>query len=289
MKHSSLCQKLSIGAIEAFAIFDGAIGMDPADLFVPNQAPQPEADGIRQQIRGGEPGIHSSVLLLKTGRNTVLVDTGSGPGGDPNVGKLLKNLQATGIDSAEIDSIIFSHCHPDHIAGTLDVEGNPVFPNAHYYISENELAHWSAETVRVNSLIPEAMKDFVVCTAKRALQAINSRMSAVRSGQEFLPGIRALDGAGHSPGQIALAVTSGSNTLVHAADVIANSTVAFKYPRWASAVDEDRDLAATTRQRLLDQLSADRVQMFAPHIHFPGIGYVERRHSEYVWQPSPLK
>ena len=78
-----------------------------------------------------------NLLLIKTGKQTILCDTGLGSM-DPDCGNMIPNLNQLGIENGQIDIVILSHRHGDHIGVIMDSKGSPVFPNASYIMLKEE-------------------------------------------------------------------------------------------------------------------------------------------------------
>src|ERR1035437_4019238 len=97
------------------------------------------SDGFIEMRQGK---LDISCLFITTMQHKVLLDTGCGGSMQPTTGKLLQNMQADGITASEIDTIIHTHAHSDHIGGNTDANGQPVFPNARHFIHKKEWTYW---------------------------------------------------------------------------------------------------------------------------------------------------
>jgi len=144
-------------------------------------------------------------VVIDTGKNRVLLDTGA-DGLDPNTGKLLRNLQAEGITPGEIDTVILTHGHPDHIGGNTVSEGRPAFPNARFVMWKDEWDFWTSDLEELKG--EEHVKELLVSFARRNLPPIQGQLYLVDHETEIVPGIQALAAPGHTPGHMAVIISS---------------------------------------------------------------------------------
>ena len=118
--------RFNVGKFKCMSVSDGTLSDAPGEE-------EPER----------EPQVHSlNCLYIDTGEHRILVDTGCGDVFQATAGKMLPNLEAEGIKRSDIDRIIFTHGHLDHVGGANDTQGKPVFPNARYITSEKEWECW---------------------------------------------------------------------------------------------------------------------------------------------------
>ena len=282
--------RFSVGDFECLAVSDGFHAYAPPQfpppevLLFANASPEALAAARRSHnlptpwIEWVSPYI---CLLIKTGKHLLLVDTGAG-GLAPTTGQLLRNLRAEKINPEDIDIVINTHGHPDHLGGNTDKDGKPAFPNARYVISKNEWDFWtSGEAERK---LKEHSKKILLDTAHKNLSPIKSRFDLVEGETEIVPGIRTVSAPGHTPGLIALAISSKNDRLLCISDVVLHP-IHLEMLDWFSVFDVVPDLVAVSRRKLLEMASADKALVMAFHFPFPGLSHVLRRGKSYRWQP----
>ena len=220
-------------------------------------------------------------LLINTGDNLVLVDTGAN-GLDPNTGRLLQNLEAEGITPEDIDLVIITHCHPDHIGGiTLD-NGELTFPNASYSMWKKEWDFWTYK--QAEEQLDEHLRDMLLGVVRKNLPPIQKRLHLIESESDILPGIKAIAAEGHTPGHMALSISSEGEQFLCIADTVLHP-IHLEHPEWCAVVDFDPDQVVVTRRRILNRAAAEKALVLAYHFPFPGLGHVVEKEEAWQWQP----
>jgi glyoxylase-like metal-dependent hydrolase (beta-lactamase superfamily II) len=184
-----------------------------------------------------------------------------------------------GLQPCDIDTIVITHAHPDHIGGTLDAAGGLVFANAKYFIHRVEWEFWRSEVALVKA--PPSM----VQMARTNLASLGHRLTCVNDGTDIVPGIHVVASSGHTPGHIAIAITSAGARLLHVADVVLHP-LHLEHPTWVPSFDIAPQDAAESKRRIFDQAADEQVLVFAHHFApFPNLGHIVKHREGWQWQP----
>jgi len=221
-----------------------------------------------------------SPVVVKSGSDTILFDTGNGPGRD-GAGLLGDSLKAAGIDAASITKVIYTHAHPDHLWGTLK-DGAAVFTNASHHMAESEWNFWSNPDLA--SKMPEAMQGMVK-TTQAQLAGIKDKVAMFKTGAEVVPGINVIDTAGHTPGHVSFELAGGDG-LILAGDAITVPAVFFAHPDWHFGFDADGETASKNRRMLLDMAAAGKKLLLGYHWPYPGLGRAEAKDGAFAYVPA---
>jgi glyoxylase-like metal-dependent hydrolase (beta-lactamase superfamily II) len=202
-----------------------------------------------------------NVVMLQMGDDTYLIDTGLGA----MTSGLLPTMELLGVSPADVTGVIGTHWHPDHVNG-LSNEGEIVFPNAMYYLSQTEF-----DFVQANA---EAFTGDAA--AKIAPYADNDQLSLYNAEDEVVPGVQAVAAPGHTPGHHAMLMSSNGNSLLHAVDSLFVPPLQMANPDIGIQFDADPMMAAASRRALLERAADEGIPIMSYHMPFPGMGFVAR-------------
>lgn len=281
MKNNIDSFKFKLGILECMVIRDTSDPMDLAMLFTNKSAVEMEELLREYSIPGGET-MEVMCLYIDSGDNKIIIDTGWGPERSDNSGKLPSVLKANGIHPEEIDYVIISHGHPDHIGGNTDDNGKAMYPNARYIMYRDEWVFW--ETMPELNNIEEWVKKEIHAYVKKNLISIQDRVDLMNSDEEILPGIRFIAIPGHSPHHCMVSITSESNILFYLSDLLQHP-LQVTLPENSTFVDFDPELSIQTRLETLDRIVSANLMCFVCHFPFPGLGHIVQKSNIRVWQP----
>jgi glyoxylase-like metal-dependent hydrolase (beta-lactamase superfamily II) len=268
--------RFTLGNFMCLSISDGELAYPPKNFFS-NVPPETVEEALRQR---NLPDDHVTTpytcLFVDTGSHKILVDVGAGSLA-PTTGKLFTNLIAAGVEAHDIDTVIITHAHPDHIGGNLDADGKPLYPNARYFIWHAEWTYWNSDAA-LNKL--EAFTKI----ARKNLEPVHDRLTLLEREQEILPGISAVAAPGHTPGHMALSIVSNGHHLLHISDTVLYP-LHLEHPDWLPIYDIQPDKAAASKQRIFDWAVAEEALVFAHHFPpFPNLGYVIHSGKGWRWR-----
>jgi glyoxylase-like metal-dependent hydrolase (beta-lactamase superfamily II) len=287
--------KKQLGEYELISISDG--GLNYAIDMILDRIPQ---DLISQyNFPEKQIFIPYTILLIKTKDTLILCDVGAGefgnhgddffPGLDHTTSRtnlVVPSLKLAGIRPEEIDLILITHAHPDHITGMLDAEGNLVFPNAQYLTAQNEWDYWMS--VDPSAVEAEALRNHLealVHEAKTGFNPIKDKITFIQDGEEILPGIRVQATYGHTPGHVMVSITSKGQTAYNISDVVVHPLFV-EHPEWAPAIDMNSDQADQTRRQFYAKAAEQNALVFGHHMGpFPNFGRIIKKNNTYYWKP----
>jgi glyoxylase-like metal-dependent hydrolase (beta-lactamase superfamily II) len=273
--------RITLGKAEVTTILDGAHLRDtinpPFSMDMSDDQIAAIAAANNLPATGFENSYTPTVITI--GGQLVLFDTGFGAMGRENhAGNLRHRLAVAGYTPEDIDVVAFTHCHPDHIAGVMEGDA-PAFPNARYVIGRREYDAWND-----GSEIPpqrDQNRDMFL----RLIPPLADKMTFLEDGDTVVPGITAVAAFGHSLGHMMYRVDSGSQSILIWGDVTNHYVFSLQYPESIVGFDDDKQMAITTRKRVLDMVATDRLLVSGHHMPVPSVGYVERHGDSYRWAP----
>lgn len=274
--------RFKLGTIALTVVSDGTLAF-PAETLWGDRA-QDARDLLTATFQPSSPvELQINTILVNTGDKLMLIDAGCGVGKFQNTnGRLLGHLATAGYAPRDIDIILFTHFHFDHLWGISDAKNaSLLFPSAEFVASEPEVAFWSDPGLP--SKLPAKQQPAVTQTN---LKLAMPRLRQIKAGAEVVPGVTTLDTAGHTPGHMSVRISSGSEEMLLTADVVADTEISFQHPDWAFGFDLDVPRATKARTAFLDRAAADKTLVGSYHLPFPGFGHVVREGSGYRWLPA---
>lgn len=262
---------------------DGSLRLPPS--FALPDVPKAELESVLGELPNENSLIERplNLTLLKTENRTVLFDVGSGPNFMPSAGKLNESLDAMNVAPEDVTDVVFTHGHPDHLWGILDDFDEVWFPEAQLHFPKIEFDFWLNDGT-INTM-PEERKVFAV-GAKNRLEAISDQINLFNDGAEVVSGVEAMSTYGHTPGHTSFVIHAADEPVMVIGDALTHDILSFQKPEWPAGGDQDRDMAAATRKKLLDRLAHEQMQLVGYHLTDNGIGRVESSGTAYRFIPS---
>lgn len=265
---------LRFGSLTVDTAIDGYLDFD-LDFFpnVPAEAWAP----YRALLPGDRLRMPMTTFVVRGNGRTLLVDTGLGPRLGRfmgTTGELPDALAAAGIRNEDVDAVVFTHLHPDHVGWSCSEQDGafrPAFPNARYIVNRIEWERW---------------KDIDASYLKRSVfpLAQTGQLTLVEDGHEPAPGVRLIATPGHTAGHVSILVYDGGEGGVITGDA-AHHPAEIEHPDWSPMADDDPDLSARSRAALIDRIEADGLLVLGGHFPPPHAGRVLRVEQRRVYQP----
>jgi glyoxylase-like metal-dependent hydrolase (beta-lactamase superfamily II) len=278
--------RFEVGAIRCTVLADGYFSC-PAKWFFPNADPVELAQALAERRLPQENILTPyACLLIQAGQRTILVDAGAGDSSN-TTGALRARLEMEGVRPDDVDTVILTHAHYDHIGGAVDADGRLAFPQARHYLSELEWEFWAGRTASLEGLrVSLEVKDRMLETARRCLEALRARLEPIGQEEEICPGVRAIPAPGHTPGHLAVRIASDGQRLLHVGDAAVHP-LHLARPDWENGFDLDPARSAETRRSLAEMATAEGMRLMAFHFPLPSVGSVTASLSGgWEWRPG---
>lgn len=269
-------QSYALGSAQVWAIADSTGDRD-MDVFK-NLDP----DLLKRYAPDGKSPSAVMAFAVRSGSHTFLIDTGLGLPSGARASLLMPGLKAAGITPEEIDSVLLTHLHGDHIGGLVS-EGKRAFPNARIYISRPEHGFW---------LSPESLPKYP--DRKANFEAVQ-RLAELYKGfielfdfeTTVIPNVQALDARGHTPGHTAFLLDADGEKLLFWGDLIHSAALQFPHPEISARYDMNPSEAAKIREVFMLKASEEKLPIAGSHLPFPAIGRVQKNSSGgYIYVPG---
>jgi glyoxylase-like metal-dependent hydrolase (beta-lactamase superfamily II) len=275
--------RLKVGDLEVTALFDGTGTFDPHWL----NGTKATMDGIARALHEDPHmlDVADTGFLVNTGKQLILVDTGAGTWwGEGALGRLAGSLSSSGYTPEEIDIVLVTHLHSDHVGGLTTQDGKRVFSNADVYVAKAESDFWLSPEIAAKA--PKDAQPFFQSAQAIAAPYIKAGKWHPFSGSEtIVDGMQLVPLAGHTPGHTGYEFSSKGQKILFCGDIIHALRVQLQHPEVTAVFDIDQTAASATRQQLLLKLASEGVLIAGPHMNFPALGRLRKEGSEYSWAP----
>ncbi|MBK7354967.1 MBL fold metallo-hydrolase [Propionivibrio sp.] len=273
-----------LGQFEITALYDGMIELDTKLLKNTSAA---ELQVLLARMFVGNPKMQTAVnaYLINTGSHLVLVDTGAAKLFGPSLGYVLQNMKASGYEPEQVDTVIITHLHADHIGGLNDASGKPLFTKAKVLVAQADGDYWLSQKV-ADGAPTEVQPFFKMARDSAAPYLASGQWNTFTPGSVLVPGIVAVKANGHTPGHTAFAVESEGQKLLIWGDLVHAHAVQFARPGVSIEFDVDQKQAIATRRGIMKDVAASKSLVAGMHLPFPGIGHVRADgKGRYSWVP----
>jgi len=266
--------RVQLGEFEITALSDGTLDL-PVDKLL--QQPAPNTLRALQHAYLGVP-LETSVnaYLINTGSKIVLVDTGTAGLFGPTAGRVLANLKASGYAPEQVDEVVITHMHGDHIGGA------GAFPNAMLRLDKRDADFWLAPEQVAKS---DGAKAIAAVVKAYADTGRFKPFDGSAGGVEIVPGVKAFPAYGHTPGHSNYVAESKGQKMMFWGDLMHVAAVQFKEPEVTIQFDSDPKAAAPARVKAYAAAAKEGYYVAVAHVSFPGIGRLRADGKGYDWLP----
>ncbi|WP_421700613.1 MBL fold metallo-hydrolase [Ancylobacter sp.] len=283
---NSGCYRFRVGDIQATVLSDGVIGGPPR--VYASDAPETELQEVlrRAFLATDHMTLNLNTLLIETGGQRILIEAGAGKTMGPNGGRLFENLAAIGLGPADINVIVVSHTHPDHVGNLRTADGGRAFPRATVFAPKADWDFFVRTDPDLSYMpVPQDFRVRFAAAIKNSLEPVRNNVALYEAGAEIVPGLTTIEASGHTPGMATFLVHSGNDQLLLTADLAYHPVINVDRP-WVPGPDRDKETAFASRRRIFDRAAVDRISVLGFHFPFPGLGRLLKTDGAYAWVPA---
>jgi len=275
--------RLKVGDLEVTALYDAAAVFELPLL----KGEKATIDGLAKALNQDTHLLDAGDLgfLVNTGKQLILVDAGAGTWyGGGAFGRLAGSLRSAGYTPEQVDLVLITHLHADHVGGLTSHDGDRVFPNAEVYVARAESDFWLSPEIAAKA--PKDAQPFFQSAQAIAAPYIKAGKWHTFSGSEpIVDGMQVVPLSGHTPGHTGYEFSSKGKKILFWGDTVHAQRVQLQHPEVTVVFDIDPTAAAATRSQLLAKLAGEDVVIAAPHLLFPGLGRLHKEGRGYSWAP----
>ena len=281
--------RYKVGDAEVTVVTDGVNRFRFPDGFVVNKS-RDEVNAAWATLYGEKDQmvVPYSPIAVNTGGKLVVIDTGTGEANFERskgaAGQFHSNLKASGINPDQVDTVIISHFHGDHINGLLDKDNKLAFPKAEVLVPAPEWKYFM-DDAEMGKQTTDRMKG-VFAGLRRVFDALGRKVTQYEAGKEVAPGITPVATHGHTPGHMSFVIASGNGKVFVQSDVT-NNPLFVRNPGFHLMFDQDPQAAEATRRKIYDMLVAEKMMVQGFHYPFPALAHIEKSGSDYREVPVP--
>jgi glyoxylase-like metal-dependent hydrolase (beta-lactamase superfamily II) len=274
--------RFPVGDFMVTALQDGVINLNPKGLqgIAPDQVQKLYAAAYLLKPEGVPTSVNA--YLVDTGAHRILVDGGNADCYSWKLDGIAVNLRAAGYKPEDIDTIVLTHLHGDHVCGLATADGKPAYPNATVWAAEDEAKYWFDEKLAAS--LPEGLRP-TLAKIRGALQSYGAAFHTFKPGDAIVPGVRIVPAPGHTPGHTAFMFESKGAAFLAFGDIVHFYTIQFPHPQASVGSDSNAKQAVSTRRALFAAAAKDGTVVAGSHLPFPGIGHIRKQGNGYVWVP----
>jgi len=283
LRASPAYYQMKLGDFEVTALCDGT-DLLPASKLLTNITEAELKTFLARDFLTDPVATSINAFVIDTGSAVVLIDAGAGALMGAQLGNLATQLRTAGYEPDQIDEVLLTHMHPDHIGG-LVISGKAAFPHAIVRASQQEADYW-LDPRHLEAASSGDKPRYQQAAAMLAPYMELGHFKTFEGDTILVSGIRAIASRGHTPGHTSYEVDSKGEKLLVWGDLVHVAAAQFPKPSVALKFDADADAAVTQRIRAFRDAAAGRYWIAGAHLPFPGIGHVRYRKSAYEWVPA---
>lgn len=275
--------RFKVGEVEVTALSDGTIEL-PSDLFHDPQGADFGPLIKAQGLVAAKMTTSINAYLLKIGKTLILVDCGAAGLFGPTTGYLPKALAAAGVAPEQIDAVLLTHLHGDHVGGLQNAKGERFFPKATVYLSPAEQESTLGKDA-VSRLSGRQQENAKQAQRLAAPYVLAKNWQPVGAGPLPFAGLSAVSAPGHTPGHMMVKLESQGQTLLFIGDLLHSAAIQFARPQVTVSFDFDQEQARASRLSVFAQVAKSGEAIAGAHLPFPGVGRIKAQESGYVFTP----